>query len=89
MAKIVRIEVELIKFSRSLPLAYTDSMSIVDFFDYAEIIGMALNSGQESGGGDLSGSVESAISRAIPDGIDESSIPGLDTLKRMAGSTVL
>ena len=76
-SRIVDIEVELIKFSRSLPLAYTDSMTLTDFFDYAEILRHVLNSEKQESGNGLGESIESVIERNIPAGLRGLGIPGL------------
>ena len=82
--QIVEIEVELIKFSRSIPLGYTDNMTMPDFLDYAEILQIALNrEQQESGDGGQEGLIESAISRGVPAGLENSGIPGLGTLANL------
>jgi len=53
---------------------------MVDFLDYAEIISIGLNRGQESGASDQEGSIESAISRGLPAGLNPGDIPGLEHL---------
>ena len=65
------------KFSRSVPLAYTDSMTLTDFLDYAEILHLALNSEKQESGNGLGESIESVIERNIPAGLRELNIPGI------------